>query len=292
MTTATLEKPIIIDEMPMVLPTKNRDRSEYSFANINFLGKCNLDCFFCLGKDLADEFGKYNQLTTPVFMLPNFDEFIGICKRLKIKNIYVTGQNTDALLYKDLHFLIKHLQAIGFNVGIRTNGLLADEWIDTLSMCRASVSYTLLTRNKETMKAITGSPQLPKLDKIMPAVKARQRIATVVTKQNQYEMLQLINYARTLKPDYFQIRRISTDHRYSELREHIIAFDEVKAVIASQFPLVSSYEGAPIYDANGLKVVLWETVRTSANSINYYSNGVISDEYFIIEGYEKLVQID
>jgi len=28
-------------------------------------------------------------------------------------------------------------------------------------------------------------------------------------------------------------------------------------------------------------------VGTTANSLNYFVNGVVSDEYFIIEGYEK-----
>jgi len=26
--------------------TKNRNRDPYSFANINLLGRCNVDCFF------------------------------------------------------------------------------------------------------------------------------------------------------------------------------------------------------------------------------------------------------
>ena len=44
-------------EGAVTLIEKRRQRSRYSFANLNFLGRCNLDCFFCLGKDLPDEFG-------------------------------------------------------------------------------------------------------------------------------------------------------------------------------------------------------------------------------------------
>ena len=35
--------------------TKNRNRKEYSFANINLLGNCNANCYFCLGKDIQEE---------------------------------------------------------------------------------------------------------------------------------------------------------------------------------------------------------------------------------------------
>lgn len=31
----------------------------------------------------------------------------------------------------------------------------------------------------------------------------------------------------------------------------------------------------------------WRTVETSVNSINYFTDGTISDEYFIVEGYLK-----
>ena len=45
------------------------ERSPYSFANINFLGKCNLDCDFCLGKDLEDEFNRYNDMDIGIIYL-------------------------------------------------------------------------------------------------------------------------------------------------------------------------------------------------------------------------------
>ena len=34
---------------------KNRNRQVPTFANINLLGKCNADCYFCLGKDIKSE---------------------------------------------------------------------------------------------------------------------------------------------------------------------------------------------------------------------------------------------
>lgn len=37
---------------------KNRKRDKYTFANINLLGKCNADCYFCLGKDIPELLNK------------------------------------------------------------------------------------------------------------------------------------------------------------------------------------------------------------------------------------------
>lgn len=41
---------------------KNRNREKYTFANINLLGTCNANCYFCLGKDISEELSGKNQL--------------------------------------------------------------------------------------------------------------------------------------------------------------------------------------------------------------------------------------
>ena len=268
---------------------KNRERSEYSFANINFLGRCNLDCFFCLGKDLEEEFSKYNQLDTPPSELPNLDEFLDLCDACGVKNIYITGQNTDSLLYRHLDKLIEYLQEDrDFKVGLRTNGLLAKRKINTINKCRKSISYTLLTLDPETMQKITGVRIIPDFDYIFRNVTIPQRVATVVTTYNVDEILDLIKFiSKYPQIRYFQIRRISTDTREEELREHIEIFEEFYERVRKEFPQVGEFEKAPILDIFGVKTCFWRTVATSVNSLNYFSNGVISDEYFIIEGYLK-----
>ena len=39
-----------------------------------------------------------------------------------------------------------------------------------------------------------------------------------------------------------------------------------------------------IYDK---PVVFWRTIKTSVNSLNYFTDGTVSDEYFVVEGYLK-----
>ena len=46
---------------------KNRKREGFTFANINLLGKCNANCYFCLGKDISKELDGKNQLNVHFF---------------------------------------------------------------------------------------------------------------------------------------------------------------------------------------------------------------------------------
>ncbi len=146
----------------------------------------------------------------------------------------------------------------------------------------------MLTLNPETMKTITGVRAIPDFDYIFRNVTIQQRVATVVTTHNVDEILGLIDFvAKYPQVRYFQIRRISTDTREEEMRPHIDAFEGFYERIKGKYPQISEFEKSPILDINGVKVSFWRTIETSVNSINYFSNGVISDKYFIIEGYLK-----
>ena len=131
--------------------TKNRNREKFSFANINLLGKCNVDCYFYLGKDIHDLLSVHDQTKEFYLNWKNFARYIRMCKKQNIKNLYITGQNTDSLLYNHLGNLINYLQHIhGFDVGIRTNGFLSLKHIKTMNLCRWNVGLSIHTLNPET----------------------------------------------------------------------------------------------------------------------------------------------
>ena len=54
---------------------KNKERDSFTFANINFLGKCNVDCYFCLGKDIKDILAQQDQMNTHFSEWKNFEKF-------------------------------------------------------------------------------------------------------------------------------------------------------------------------------------------------------------------------
>lgn len=273
------------------LAKKQRVRSAYSFANINLLGKCNVDCYFCLGKDLELEFEQYQDTQTHFLKFPNFQNFIDRCKELQIPQIYITGQNTDSLLYRHLDQLIDYLQLQGFKVGLRTNGLLAHKMMDVINKCDTcwgdAVSYSIHTLNLETQKKIWKTPLVPNWDFILKNTTAKMRVAIVVTRYNYQEIDSILQFLSNYKNvEYVQVRKICTDTRYNELVEDMELFEQYEKEVAAKYLKIKTFESASVYGMYGMEVSFWRTVGTTVNSINYFSNGILSDDYFIIEGYQ------
>lgn len=280
------------------LAKKVRVRSPYSFANINLLGKCNVDCYFCLGKDLEKEFDKYQTLQTHFSEWGNWKEFVSRCKQYNIPQIYITGQNTDSLLYHYLEELIQYLKGEGFYVGLRTNALLAKKKMNIINQCTTcwgdAVSYSVHTLKMETQKQIWHTPFIPDWDWVIRNTTAKMRIAIVLTRYNVNEVDDIIKFLSAYENvEYVQVRKICTDNRYDLLKEDMELFEEYEKQISEKHPKVKSFETANVYEIHGKEVSFWRTVGTTVNSINYFSNGVLSDDYFVIEGYslEKGIEL-
>jgi molybdenum cofactor biosynthesis enzyme MoaA len=267
---------------------KNRKREQFTFANINLLGKCNAYCFFCLGKDLSSSIDCYNHTAIHFSKWNNFSEFISKCKENNISKLYITGQNTDSLLYHYLDELIVYLKSVGFRVGIRTNGFLAHKNIETINKCDLSVGYSIHSLYSCTNWEIMGVDYIPDWDKIIPATK-NPRVSIVLNRHNSFEFMSLLEYISGFNNvKYIQARRISTDNRLSDLIEDIKIYEEVYKSIKKKYKVERVlWKNAEVFSIFGKDVIFWRTTRTSVNSMNYFTDGTISDMYFIVEGYLK-----
>jgi molybdenum cofactor biosynthesis enzyme MoaA len=275
---------------PLMNTGKNRDREAYSFANINLLGKCNVDCFFCLGKDLEEELRPHNQLKVPVADLKNLPEFLKLCRRHGVQKLYITGQNTDSLLYAHLEELIKFFHDRGFMVGLRTNGYLAGRKMSVINQCDLSVGYSIHTLNPVTNKMIMGRDDFPDWETIIPATR-NPRVSIVLTRCNEFEFYDLLKFTAKFLGHvrYIQVRRPSTDTRRQLLTPDMVAYERVYTQVANIFgpPKKRLWADAEVFEIYGQEVVFWRTVKTSVNSLNYFTDGTISDVYFVVEGYLK-----
>jgi len=268
---------------------KNRERDAYTFANINLLGKCNVDCFFCLGKDIEDILCKQNQLKVHFNDWKNFDEFLTIAEHEGIKKIYLTGQNTDPLLYPHLPWLIEHIQERGFTCGIRTNGYKALDAMESIKLCKDEIGYSIHSFNPITNQMILGRRDIPDWDEIMRQTE-EARISIVLNRCNEHEFFDTLHRISELpgKIPYVQVRRVSTDTREKDLAPDVAAFERTYTTISRAFRMTDKlWEDAEVYDIYGMPVVFWRTVKTSVNSMNYFTDGTISRLYFVIEGYLK-----
>lgn len=268
--------------------SKNRDREAFSFANINLLGKCNVNCFFCLGKDIEDELSVHNQLNDYFLDWKNFYSFLNKCKENNIKKLYITGQNTDSLCYKYLGELIDYLHDQGFMVGLRTNGYLAHKKMEEINKCDCNAGYSIHSLNPITNKMIMDRSDIPDWDTIIPSTK-NCRVSIVVNRCNASEFWNLLQYISKFdNVKYIQIRRISTDTRLKYLSADIVEYEKLYTEVSKIFPLKEKLWGdAEVYEIYGKDVIFWRTVKTSINSMNYFTDGTISDMYFVVEGYLK-----
>lgn len=269
---------------------KNRNREKYTFANINLLGTCNANCYFCLGKDISEELSGKNQLNVHFSKWNNFEKFLNQCEAEGVKKLYLTGQTADGLQYNYLEEIIDYLQNRGFLVGVRTNGYLAEKKIDAINKMKDEVAYSIHTLKPEVNKIIMGKSYLPNWDRIIPMSGDNVRISIVLNRYNVNEFDDLIKYISKFDNiKYIQIRRISTDTRYELLEEDIKLYEEFYQQIEEKYSdnKIDDFYCAQRYMIEGKEVNFWRTVETSVNSLNYFTDGVCSDEYFIVEGYLK-----
>lgn len=265
---------------------KNWTRMAPVFANINLLGACNVDCYFCLGKDIDGQW-RGASLKTHHSEWPRFDTFLELCRANNVRRLYVTGQNTDSLLYTHLDALVDDLQRQGFDVGLRTNGYLAHKHLETINKCRRNVGYSIHSLDPETNWTIMRRRDLPDWQRLIPATR-NTRVSIVLNRYNRAEFHELLKFACSFdNVKYVQVRRICTDTREEFLLPDVQTYEEVFADIATHNAQIGEFYGAEVFNLHGKDVCFWRTVKTNIESFNYYTDGTINDEYFVIEGYMR-----
>ena len=253
------------------------------YGEILFVGKCNFSCFYCLGHEMHES-TMCNTLNTHFQEWPNFDKWLDSLKANNVKTIYLSSTNSEPLLYMYLSELIDFLQDIGFNVGIRTNASL-----DTTicNKCKEEISLSLQSLNPVTFEKITGVKlTFDFIENLKKIIKDNVRVSIVVNRYNKNEIFDMINKLKDFNIRYVQLRQC---YKYYEtdIQPDIDAFNEVKNKLNS-FPIKGHFNESVIYDVNGLSVSIWETIfkKESISSSNYWTNGIVTDNNLLVEGYE------
>ena len=215
---------------------------------------------------------------------PRFDEFLDSLKTVGIQKVYLTGQNTDALLCRNLGALIEYVQGRGLGIGLRTNGVLALRHMAAINQADLETGYSIHSLDDAVNKKIMGC-KCPDWARIIPATQ-RCRISVVVCRYNVDEFFSLMKYiSKFSNVQHVQARRISTETRRDELYPDLEIYENLHEEVAQKYPVVKEFYGAPIYSIHGVEVAFWRTVKTSIGSVNYFTDGTISNDYFVIKGY-------
>ncbi len=238
------------------------------FANILLAGPCNLRCPACIGHQL----GRWAGVDTlDTFPLPGLDAFVAALDRLAIREVSVTGVNTDPLLYRPTQSLVERLrlELPDLRLSLHTNGRLAVARRDLVHLYdRATIS--LPSFSSTTTHAMTGSWQVLDLAAIVRAIHLPLKVSILVTEHNRAELPAIL--ARCVD---LGLRRAVLRRPYGERGP----WQPLGAVAPR-----TCFGGNPVVTVAGMEVTLWDFARTELACLNLRPDGTLDGDYQLAVG--------
>ncbi|MCI9435488.1 MAG: radical SAM protein [Bacilli bacterium] len=264
------------------------------YGEILFLGECNYNCYYCLKHEMKKlQIKKESHLKVHFSKWKNFEKYIQELHKKNIKKIYLSSTCTDPLLYKYLEELVIFLQKESFKVGLRSNGCLSIEKFDVIRKFDAGISFSINSFDKNVNEAITGNQFIPDFEKLFKKMESENiniRVSIVVNRYNYKEIpniiLILLKHSKIIK--YIQLRKMYKYYGQLE-NEEKYSYEYIKQWVQKNGIFKKKYYDSGVYDYNGMEISLWENVFNIENiqSINYFTNGLISDYNLLIPIYEE-----
>jgi MoaA/NifB/PqqE/SkfB family radical SAM enzyme len=240
------------------------------FANILFSGRCNAHCPFCIGRQVDP---RLNEDNLKIFPPRNLDRLIEIIWQQEIRQVILTGTDTDPQLYLHEEKLLRRLREQTppeTNMVLHTNGRLALHKIELLNQYdRVSISFPSF--NPLTYRKMMGVSNPPDLKEIIRQSAVPVKISCVITEDNAGEIDEFL--ARCLD---LGVRRIVLRKLFGEK----LTWEEL---LQGDLELTQKreYRGNPVYRCHEMEVTLWNFEDTESTSINLFSNGLISEQYLL-----------
>jgi pyruvate-formate lyase-activating enzyme len=269
----------------------SRGQFDHWFGNIHFSGKCNRSCYFCIGQHMMVLDPLNNLAEWP---LKNIGSFIERCLERNVKEINLTGSNTDPLLYKHIPALVDFLrQAIrDVKVGIRTNGAKYPE-SETYLPLFDKVSISITSFDPALYRATMGSGNPPHLRSLIRDLKVPVKVNVVLCP----ETVTNGDYIKTLFTlaesgiEVVNLREPYGQPHIGDPLEHLVGkHDSRLAKIYGDTGIkrLNDVFGMPSYDVFGMRVTYWDVHYVEVESVNLYANGVVSETYPITQGHDPV----
>ncbi len=242
----------------------------YDFANVLFSGRCNARCPFCIGRQVHPHFNEDNLHRFPP---RNLDKFIEMIWRFQIRQVILTGTNTDPQLYQHEEKLLRVLREQtppGTQLVLHTNGRLALRKMGIFNQYDR-VSVSLPSFNPVTYRRMMGVPHPPDLESILRQSAIPVKISCVVCDENAGEMSLFLKSCQGTGVQRVVLRKL-----YRERRNWEELLPEDTAMVKTR-----EYRGNPVFSYQGMEVTLWDFETTTSTSLNLFSNGWISEEYLL-----------
>ncbi len=244
-----------------------------TFANILLSGPCNLRCPHCVGRSLGQGAGLNNLDRWP---LAGLDAFCAALRRAGVRQVSLTGTNTDPLLYRHHRRLLARLRELipGVRLSLHTNGVLAHCRMDVVnSFDRVCVSLPSL--RADTCRKMTGRASALDMVAIKRRCRVPLKISTLVTHHNAAEVPGIMARCRDLGVRRVVLRKLympGVPRAGVEVWERTLRW-------LRPYPRAGTFGGNPVLDMDGLEVTLWDFTRTRLRCLNLFADGTVSSEY-------------
>jgi molybdenum cofactor biosynthesis enzyme MoaA len=203
----------------------------------------------------------------------NLSQFLEECIKRKVKEICVTGTNTDPLLYTKTFELLSEIRfQIVVPIAIRTNGILYNRAIFG-DYDKASI--TVCSFDKEIYRKMMGSGEPPNITRILknhPKMPIKVNIVMGPENVDNGDIFKTLDILSGM-----DIIRVNIREPYGQ--PHI-----GNPMPAEKFDHHTL--GMPTYRWKGLQVTYWDVHYVEVESINLYANGRISLIYPITKGHD------
>jgi hypothetical protein len=239
-----------------------------SFGNILLSGPCNLACPLCIGAQVHSSERLNNLDRWPLLGL---QRFAALLLDRGIREISLTGVDTEPMLYRHGPALLAWLRRTlpGSRISLHTNGtLILRNPALFNSFDRATISVPSLV--PRTCLAMTGTPRVLDLARIVSIATIPIKVSTLVTRDNADEVPALLR------------RCCSLGIRRAVLRKPWQVSSPVDP-LPGRSP-VRFFAGNPVFEVEGMEVTIWDFHRTALPCVNLHADGAVDTEYELAGG--------
>ncbi|MFH1810731.1 MAG: radical SAM protein [Pseudomonadota bacterium] len=245
-------------------PASDCPRQEPAFANILFSGRCNLRCPDCIGRQL----GPRRPDNLGLFPPRNLAAFCAVLVREGVRELSLTGSNTDPMLYRHQEALVHTLRRRipGVRLSLHTNGQLALSHLALFHLYdRAAVSVPSL--EFDTYRAMTGGGRLFDLGDLLLASRIPIKVSVLVTHRNLDEIPRLLAGLQQLGVRRAVLRRC-------------LGMPLPDTLLPQRTPH-HTFAANPVYDLDGMEVTDWRFETTTLRCFNLFSDGSMAGDYLL-----------
>ncbi len=256
----------------------------FTNANIHLSGPCNRSCYFCIGQHMMDLDSENNLSEWP---LKGIDRFVEKCLEHNVRDIFLTGTNTDPLLYRHTYSLKEFLRKAiaGSRLGIRTNAAKFGSQISDFHMFDMG-SITICSFDPFIYRKMMGSGFPPDIENIVYLCRESYgwteppKVNVVLGPENTGLTLRasgdILNTIFRCK--FAGVKRINLREPYGQphVGNPLESFSDYR---------IDDVYGQPTYDICGVHVTYWDVHYCEIETVNLYANGRVSVDYPITRGY-------